>query len=268
MLGSEERKLMYRLAKGDLTGSGAVVDLGAFCGASASIFCEGLNRNARCAGVKVHSYDRFIADDPFTVSGTGLARGESFEHLFRAATAPYLDRIVIHAGDVMEQFWPADELIELLFVDVAKTIPLSGHILTQFFPALRPGSIVIHQDFYHPYTFWLAVQMEALSAYFSVIKVRKDWSIAFRLDRPIPANVLAEVAAYPYLYEDEIASIDRLEARLGEQAWPLKMVRCGATGARRGAGAIVTPSISASDRRDAIFPASAAELKERFAVDV
>src|ERR1700684_2253108 len=67
MLGLEERKLLYELARNIYTGEGAVVELGAFCGASPSCLAPGLRNNPRAAGRCVHSYDCFIANEPYLV---------------------------------------------------------------------------------------------------------------------------------------------------------------------------------------------------------
>ena len=92
-----------------------------------------------------------------TQFGEAVGMGQSFAAIFRRATAEFADLIEVHAGDLLEQTWPAGVPIEILFVDVAKTLALSGKVLTEFFAHLTPGkSIVIHQDFYHPTAFYLA----------------------------------------------------------------------------------------------------------------
>src|SRR5260370_7961703 len=63
MLGLEERKLLYQLARYVYTGTGAVVELGAFCGASTCCLAAGLRDNPRAGGQRVHSYDSFIANE-------------------------------------------------------------------------------------------------------------------------------------------------------------------------------------------------------------
>ena len=55
MLGLEERKLLYHLTRNIYTGEGAVVELGAFCGASTCCLAAGLRDNPRAAGHRVDS---------------------------------------------------------------------------------------------------------------------------------------------------------------------------------------------------------------------
>ena len=90
MLGLEERKLLYQLARYTYTGEGAVVELGAFCGASTCCLAAGLKDNPRAAGRHVDSYDCFIANEPYLVEfirrqfGETLEMGQSFDRDFPA----------------------------------------------------------------------------------------------------------------------------------------------------------------------------------------
>ena len=119
--------------------------------------------------------------------------GQSFASIFRRATAEFADLIEVHAGDLLEQSWPPDKPIEILFVDVAKTLALSGKVLTEFFTHLTPGkSIVIHQDFYHPTAFYLPVVMDFLMDHFTIIEAGRDWSVVFRLETANPAREIAD----------------------------------------------------------------------------
>ena len=108
MLGLEERKLLYHLTRDVYAGEGAVVDLGAFCGASTSCLAAGLRDNPRAAGRRVQSYDSFIASEPYlldfirTQFGESLGPGQSFSAIFRRATAPFADLIDVHADDLLE----------------------------------------------------------------------------------------------------------------------------------------------------------------------
>src|SRR5476649_2683874 len=67
MIGAEERRLLYWLAAEYYSGSGVVVDAGAYLGASAFALAMGLaaSRHAAAAHAVVHSYDRFVATDDY-----------------------------------------------------------------------------------------------------------------------------------------------------------------------------------------------------------
>lgn len=168
LLGLEERKLLYQLARYVYTGEGAVVELGAFCGASTCCLAAGLRDNPRAAGNRLHSYDCFIANEQYLVDfiwtqfDEAVEMGQSFAAIFRRVTAEFVDLIEVHTGDLLEESWPSEKPIEILFVDVAKTLALSGKVLNEIVPHLIPGkSIVIHQDFYHPTAFYLPVVMDS-----------------------------------------------------------------------------------------------------------
>jgi hypothetical protein len=222
MLGLEERKLLYHLTRNTYSGEGAVVELGAFCGASTSCLAAGLRDNPRAAGRRVHSYDNFIASEPYlldfirTQFGESIELGQSFAAIFRRATASFADLIEVHAGDLLSQTWPPGVPIEILFVDVAKTLALSGRVLTDFFPHLTPHkSIVIHQDFYHPTAFYLPVVMDFLSDHFTIIEAGRDWSVVFRLEKEIPRRKLEIASLYGFCFRQQHAALARMMRRVG-----------------------------------------------------
>ena len=238
MLGLEERKLLYQLARYTYTGEGAVVDLGAFCGASTCCLAAGMKENPRAAGRRVDSYDNFIASEPYLVDfirsqfGETLEMGQSFAAIFRRATAEFADRIEVHAGDLLEQSWPPALPIEILFVDVAKTLALSGKVLTEFVTRLTPGkSIVIHQDFYHPNAFYLPVVMDFLMDHFSIIEAGRDWSAVFRLEKAIPQEKLQIASLYKFSFAQQQAALRRMMRRVGMPGSDyLRLSECAAIG--------------------------------------
>ena len=136
-----------------------------------------------------------------TQFGEAVGMGQSFAAIFRRATAEFADLIEVHAGDLLEQTWPYEVPIEILFVDVAKTLALSGKVLTEFFARLTPGkSIVIHQDFYHPTAFYLPVVMDFLWDHFTIIEAGRDWSVVFRLETAIPREKLQIASLYKFSF--------------------------------------------------------------------
>ena len=222
MLGLEERKLLYHLTRNIYTGEGAVVELGAFCGASTCCLAAGLRDNPRAGGHCVDSYDSFIASEPYLIDfirkqfGEALELGQSFSAIFRRATAQFADLIEVHMGDLLEHTWPSAVPIEILFVDVAKTLALSGKVLTEFFTHLTPRqSIVIHQDFYHPTAFYLPVVMDFLSDNFTIIEAGRDWSVVFRLETAIPEEKLEIASLYKFSFRQQHAALGRMMRRVG-----------------------------------------------------
>jgi Methyltransferase domain len=242
LLGLEERKLLYHLARDIYTGAGDVVELGAFCGASTCCLAAGLRDNPRSAGRRVHSYDCFIANEPYLVNfirtqfGDALEIGQSFAAIFRRSTAEFANLIEVHAGDLLEQSWPSEVPIEILFVDVAKTLALSAKVLSEFFPRLIPGkSIVIHQDFYHPTAFYLPVVMDFLWDHFSIIEEGRDWSVVFRLEAAIPREKLEIASRYRFSFVQQQAAFRRMMRRVGMPGRDyLRLAECAAIGTQFG----------------------------------
>jgi hypothetical protein len=242
LLGLEERKLLYQLARYTYSGEGAVVDLGSFCGASTCCLAAGLRDNPRAVGRHVDSYDTFIASEPYLVDfvrdqfGESFEMGQSFAATFRRATADFADLIEVHAGDLLEQSWPSGKPIEILFVDVAKTLALSGKVLTEFFTHLTPRrSIVIHQDFYHPTAFYLPVVMDFLMDHFTIIEAGRDWSVVFRLETPIPQQKLQIASLYKFSFAQQQAALRRMMRRVGMPGSDyLRLSECAAIGTHFG----------------------------------
>ena len=242
LLGLEERKLLYQVARYTYSGEGAVVDLGSFCGASTCCLAAGLRDNPRAVGRHVDSYDTFIASEPYLVDfiraqfGESFEMGQSFAATFRRATAEFADLIEVHAGDLLEQSWPSGTPIEILFVDVAKTLALSGKVLTEFFTHLTPGrSIVIHQDFYHPTAFYLPVVMDFLMDHFTIIEAGRDWSVVFRLETPIQQEKLQIASLYKFSFTQQQAALRRMMRRVGMPGSDyLRLSECAAIGTHFG----------------------------------
>ena len=238
MLGLDERKLLYHLARNVYTGEGAVVELGAFCGASTCCLAAGLRDNPLAAGRQMHTYDRFIANEPYLVDfirtqfDGPLNMGQSFGAIFRRATAQFANLIKVHEGDLLEETWPPDEPIEILFVDVAKTLALSGKVLIEFVAHLIPGkSIVVHQDFYHPTAFYLPVVMDFLSDHFSIVEAGRDWSVAFRLEATIPREKLEIAGRYRFSFVQQHTAFRRMMRRVGMPGRDyLSLSECAAIG--------------------------------------
>jgi hypothetical protein len=162
--------------------------------------------------------------------------GQSFEPIFRHATAEFAGLIEVHAGDLLEQSWPPGRPIEILFVDVAKTLALSGKVLTEFFSHLIPGkSIVIHQDFYHPTAFYLPVVMDFLLDHFSIIETGRDWSVVFRLESAIPQKKLRTASLYEFSFLQQKSAIRRMMGRVGMPGRDyLRISECAAIGTNFG----------------------------------
>ena len=220
MLRKREASLLFHLARDYYTGMGEIVDAGAFIGLSALSLAQGLHENPRCGSKdrRIHSFDRFVADDVYESDFIRQRRpefrdGDSFLELYKQTIGQHLPYIEIHQGDFNQARWNGGS-IEICFVDIAKTRSLNRAVCTQFLPHLIPGrSLVIHQDYHHPYLPWIHITMELLSEYFEIVDEMIDDSILFLNTVPIPASAIDRVNAEMGL-DDSVRIMDQAINRL------------------------------------------------------
>jgi hypothetical protein len=239
MLGPEERRCLFWIARDHFSNRGAIVDAGAFVGASAYCFASGLHDSklfrARCP--VVHSFDYFKAVDDYVVKTLSADFrttnvGDTYLDIFEWQTGKHKDLIQIHAGDFITHEW-SGESIEVLFIDIAKTQELNSHLVRQMFPALIPKhSVVIQQDFFHCWHPHIHVTMEALSDHFEVIDPHVQWSSRlYKYSNELSQAEIDEVAAYRFSYEEKLGLLHKLAARetgsmkaMAEVVWMWQMV--------------------------------------------
>jgi hypothetical protein len=148
-----ERECYYRLAK-VAAGNGAIVELGAWMGASTAYIAAGI----RDSGVdaKAHVYDQFISKTGHIgkvqafYDKIGLDKvpvGPSLE-TFRKNLGPLLGYVEAHQGKIEQMQW-GGEPIALLVTDAPKRVPAISAVLTKLREALQPGAIMAWQDFCH-----------------------------------------------------------------------------------------------------------------------
>jgi hypothetical protein len=230
MVGPEERRCFYWLARHALTGQGFIVDAGCFLGASTLCFASG----AAAAGHRrfqdrpiVHAYDYFKAFDDYVADAIRknvrpIGKGDGYLYIFKDHTYKYADMIEAHPGNIFDQHWDGAP-IELLFIDVAKRERLNAHLAREFFPSLVPGiSIVIHQDYIHAWHPYIHVSMEYLSESFEVVdEMVPHQSRVWRLTAPIPGEKLARIQAYDFSRQEREALLDRLVANSSPRCRPM-----------------------------------------------
>jgi tetratricopeptide (TPR) repeat protein len=182
---------------------GVIVDGGSFLGRSAWFLATGLAANPNLGREKklpIHCFDNFIVNDDLTTEaiqdqfGVRLPLGASTRRLFDAAVVNVAEWLEVHEGDFRTYVWKPRP-IEILFVDVAKSTVLNRRLVESMFPCLLPGvSVVVQQDYHHPWLPHIHITMEHLSDYFEIVEPKIDDSAAFLCTRPISAEVAAEAA--------------------------------------------------------------------------
>jgi hypothetical protein len=149
-----ERECYYRLAK-EAAGKGAVVEFGAWMGASTAYIAAGL----RDSGVRTRAlvYDHFkskpghIAKVKTFYQAHGIDKvpvGPCLE-TFTENLGPLMDWVEPRPGKIEEISWRSGAPIALLISDAPKRVPAISAVLKELRDALRPGAIMAWQDFCH-----------------------------------------------------------------------------------------------------------------------
>ncbi len=217
MITRDEIILLYLLGRDFYSGQGAIIDGGAFCGASAYAFAAGIADNPRSfsRSKKIFSYDMFRCESYTTTyiknnfymftdlegnkkfSKDTIANGESFLDVFLFQTQRYADSITANPGSILDYPWIGAP-ISIFFIDVAKTIKIQNHLFSSYLPYLQLGGCLLQQDFYHPYHPYIHVGMEFLRPYFEILYSKVSVTRAYLLQKPIPAEVIRRVASYDF----------------------------------------------------------------------
>lgn len=194
MLSPGELRMLHWLAREHFTGDGCIVDAGCFLGGSTLALASGVRAGSatRPARPPIHTYDMFVAPrDAYSRGMIGRDRkpGDAVIDIFEEYIGDRAELVAVHAGDIVDQASP-DESIEILFVDIAKSVDLNQHIVTHYFPKLTPRrSILVHQDYNFWAVPWIHLSMDHLSEYFVHLSDEAG-SRVYYLDRVIPEDVL------------------------------------------------------------------------------
>ncbi|WP_282700866.1 class I SAM-dependent methyltransferase [Streptomyces sp. CC219B] len=219
-----ELRFLYLLGRHRLTGEDGIVELGSGGGGSTYALALGLRDNPvfdERTG-RLHAYDFFhvgkgtFATEKFFTAGARPADGgTSFLADFRARLEPFLPFLEIHAGDIHRTSDPDDtDPIEFLHIDIAKTPRVFRCVAERFLTRLRPGSVVLHQDFAGPRLPWLHYSTGALLPYIELAGPPIRSTLAFEVSRPIPAHVLKSVAEDAYTVDEKLALISAVQDRI------------------------------------------------------
>lgn len=234
MLGPEERRCLYYLTASHYSGAGRIVDAGAFLGASAFALAAGLAASKHSHGkhARVVSYDYFCAVDDYVAAFVlqhfrPIHPGESFLDIFEYQTALWRDYITVVPGNFLSARWDGAP-IEVLFVDIAKTVELNGHVISQFFPHLVPGrTVLIHQDYLHCWHPYIQITMEFLDEYFLLVDPLVSFQSRVWLSRSeVPQEKLERAAAFEFSEAERATLLGRaIERSTSASRWMLMVTR-------------------------------------------
>ncbi len=219
MLSGAELRMLHWLASEYFRGRGEIVDAGCFLGGSTAALADGLARNPRVEAKRrrIHSYDTFALDwyaKREFFADSALRVGDSFFDLWRENVARWAELIAVHRGDVCDHRWPRRP-VEILFLDVMKTVPVQSAVTARWFPRLLPQeSILIQQDYVHEWQPWIIVSMELLRDCFTPLDYFDYGSAVFLCERVPSRRALAaaDVARLPLGIQ--LAAMERAETRV------------------------------------------------------
>jgi hypothetical protein len=203
MITNEEMSFLEDYARYSYTGSGKIVDLGCWLGASTLSLARGLASNATYAGRQaIDAFDCFEWQVWMTpiAQAFGIPKvykpGDSFLEDTEATLRAHLTRVRLHRKDLLKLRSFA-EPVEFLFVDAMKSWPLANAISRTFFPRLLPQrSLVVQQDFahHHPVSATNHVLMWKLKDSFQpVYHVPRSCSMVYFYTKPLTRRELPKL---------------------------------------------------------------------------
>ncbi|MFJ8084757.1 hypothetical protein ACIQ6Y_29580 [Streptomyces sp. NPDC096205] len=218
-----ELKFLYLLGRHHLTGQDRIVELGAGGGGSTYALALGLHESPvfdEKTG-RLHAYDFFrvgkgtFASEKFFTSGKAPEGDNSFLEEFKGRLEPFLPFLEIHAGDLWQTSDPDDLTpVEFLHIDIAKTARVFRCVSERFLTRLRPGSVVLHQDFAGPRLPWLHHSTGALLPYIELAGPPIRSTLAFEVVRPIPEHVLKAISEGSFSYDEKLRLISAVQERV------------------------------------------------------
>ena len=244
MIHTDERRMLYTLARDYFTGSGRIIDGGAFLGTSSLSLAHGLKDRHHERIPMIDAFDWFLIDeyavqgylDNGRLCGKEIKTGDNIRFAYEQKISSVAEYIEVHEGNLLDKPWTRGP-VEILFSDVSKSWELNDYILRNWISALIPGTgILIQQDQIQEAHVWVGITMEILREYFEFLDYTMYSSMVYRLRREIPAqviekclsaNITAEEMEYYYLN-----FLNRFR-RVGMgryKGWTLGMIEVGLVG--------------------------------------
>lgn len=162
-------------------GKGRVVEIGSLGGLSASCLSVGAD--------EVHCFDTFILEEPNAVFARVLGLPDDyvggFRGVFERNVESFTHKLTVHEGDASQGEWNLP--IDVLFIDCSVGEEFHKGLVRKFYPYVKQGGLLIHQDFFYYRTPYLAPLMSRLP--FEPVE-NVDTSMVYkRVEGEIPVEV-------------------------------------------------------------------------------
>lgn len=230
------------------TFQGEIIDAGCFLGGTTQALLDGLAANPSSKGLRVpiRVFDLFAIDDNYIREWLEKiyhkkipATEKSFRSYFDTHFTAQIARLDVHEGNIINIGYPTQKPIEFLGLDCCKTLPVMDSILRNFFPFLIPNvSIVVHQDYIHPYHPYIHISMELLRDYFEpILEIDGGGSYVWKCLKKITPQVIEEhfgiqsVTSFeePSWYTDVRSNAVLLQKKQREMIYPMNKMILGFT---------------------------------------
>jgi hypothetical protein len=187
MLSDDEKRFLAEAARELAPRDGAIVELGCFMGASAVALADGLRDRPGGAGAtRVLTHDLFQMTSGMVLACWPKPFGiyEEWEDFAPEARRYIRDRagelVEIRKVDLSSYEW-TEGPISLFHVDAIKTMGIARQVMRWFYPAMVPGSILIHQDYNHYSISWIHIIQYRMRSHFELLRaVNGSSTVAFR----------------------------------------------------------------------------------------
>ena len=120
---------------------------------SARCFSLGLQQNRRVTAAEklgvIHSFDEFVMrpwwGPEWFAPGPRPEPNDDVFPIFEKNLGPLLKHVTVHKGEMADQRWDRGP-IEILFLDICKTVEANDNCSIQFFPHLIPGASAVDHE--------------------------------------------------------------------------------------------------------------------------
>ncbi|WP_426543194.1 hypothetical protein [Dapis sp. BLCC M126] len=221
MTSIRERKVLKYLARCFYSGVGEIVDLGSGVAGTVYPFALGLSKNQQVLEKKsrIYAYDAFTTPEQKIAArggkkyfqNTGEAqKQDSYLHIFQKNCKTLIDYVNVCDGDITTLSW-INKPIEIIHIDIAKTLKVWQHIAKEFFPNFCVNqTIVIHQDFHRSRLPWLIYSTGIILPYIELLDQVVDGVIYFKITQEIPSVILGKLAEDDFSIDEKIDAINKI----------------------------------------------------------
>ena len=181
MVDKEECQYLFWIAREMRNREGVIAEVGSWLGRSAWHLAKGAART-------IHCFDDFKWRRDFSEKcDINLPVNACFQHIFDNNMKE--TKAVSHKVSISDLTWELGD-INILHVDAAKRAPEISFLLTSVGEYLRPGSVIILQDYCHEMSHDLPFAVELLREYLEPLHSPAGSMVSFRVRRPIPPDAV------------------------------------------------------------------------------